>query len=160
MSRQTRDNILMAVLGIAFLLNIIVMNLFPPTIKELVLVGYVILGIGALFFVLSVLALWRKGTGNVVDSGIYCIVRHPMYLGGMVMFFSHILLGQNWMVAISTVVGIACCYLIILSEDQQNIERFGDTYKEYMKSTPAVNVLAGIIRSLRRRKGNSEPGAG
>jgi len=160
MLRQTRDNILMVVLGIAFFFNIIVMNLFPPTIEELVLVGYMTLGIGALFFILSVLTLWRKGISNVVDSGIYRIVRHPMYLGGMVMFFSHILLGQNWMVAISTVVGIACCYLTILSEDQQNIEKFGDTYEKYMKSTPAVNVLAGIIRSLQRRKENSEPGAG
>ena len=60
--REIKDNVLMVILGIAFLLNIIVMNLFPPTIEEFVLVGYTILGISALLFVLSVFTLRRKGT--------------------------------------------------------------------------------------------------
>ena len=152
MERETKDNILMVILGITFFLNIIMMNLFPPNIKELIVVGYIILGIGALFFILSVYTLRRKGTSNVVDSGIYSIVRHPMYLGGMVMFFSHIFLGQNWIVAISTIVGIVCCYLIILSADQRNIEKFGDDYKLYIQKVPRANFLLGIIRLLGRRK--------
>ena len=83
---------------------------------------------------------------------IYGVVRHPMYLGGIVMFFSHILLGQNWIVAISTIVAIACCYLIILSEDQRNIEKFGDEYIVYMQSVPRMNLLLGIVKSLMRRR--------
>jgi protein-S-isoprenylcysteine O-methyltransferase Ste14 len=61
-------------------------------------------------------------------------------------------LGQNWIVAISTIVGIACCYLIILSEDQRNIEKFGDAYKRYTRKVPRMNLLLGIIRLLRCRK--------
>jgi protein-S-isoprenylcysteine O-methyltransferase Ste14 len=152
MRRETKDNILMVILGISFFLNIIVINLFPPTIKELVVVGYTILGIGALFFVLSVFTLRRKGTNNVVDSGIYGIVRHPMYLGAMVMFFSHIFLGQNWIVAISTIIAIVCCYLIIQFGDQRNIERFGNDYKLYMQKVPRANFLLGIIRLVQYKK--------
>ncbi len=152
MKQEVKDNILMVILGITFFLNIIMMNLFPPTIEELVVAGYTILGIGALFFILSVYTLRRKGTSNVVDSGIYSIVRHPMYLGGMVMFFSHIFLGQNWIVTISTIVGIVCCYLIIQSGNQRNIEKFGDDYKLYMQKVPRANFLLGIIRLLGRRK--------
>ena len=114
--------------------------------------GYTILGIGALFFILSVFTLRRKGTSNVIDSGIYGIVRHPMYLGAMVMFFSHILLGQNWIVAISTIIAIVCCYLIIQFGDQRNIGRFGNGYKLYMQKVPRANFLLGIIRLLGRRK--------
>ncbi len=144
--------VLMVILGVAFLLNIVVINLFPPTIQELAVVGYTILGIGALFFILSVYTLRRKGISNVVDSGIYGVVRHPMYLGGIVMFFSHIFLGQNWIVTISTIVGIACCYLIMLSEDQRNIEKFGEEYRLYMQSVPRMNLLMGIVKSLMRRR--------
>jgi len=151
MKRDTKDNILMVILGITFFLNLIMMNLFPPTIKELVVAGYTILGIGALFFILSVFTLRRKGTSNVVDSGIYGIVRHPMYLGAMVMFFSHIFLGQNWIVTISTIIAIVCCYLIIQLGDQRNIERFGEDYKLYMQKVPRMNLLVGIIRLVRRR---------
>jgi len=90
----------MVILGITFFLNIIAINLFPPTIEELVIVGWTTLGIGALSFVLSVFTLRRKGTRHVVDSGIYSIVRHPMYLGAMLMFFSHIFFAQNWVVSL------------------------------------------------------------
>ena len=152
MRRETKDNILMTILGITFFLNIIAINLFPPFFEELVAVGYTILGIGAAIYVLSVFTLWRKGVSNIVESGIYGIVRHPMYLGAMIMFFSHIVLGQNWIVAIGTIVAIVCCYLIILSGDQRNIEKFGDDYKRYMEKVPRMNFLVGIIRLLQRRK--------
>jgi protein-S-isoprenylcysteine O-methyltransferase Ste14 len=151
MRRGTKDNILLFIVGVVFFLNIIAINLFPSGIEELVVVGYVIFGIGAFFYVLSALTLRIKGISNIVDSGIYGIIRHPMYLGAMIMFFSHIFFGQNLMVAISTTVAIVCCYLIILSEDESDIEKFGDGYKRYMEKVPRINVVLGIIRLLRNR---------
>jgi protein-S-isoprenylcysteine O-methyltransferase Ste14 len=152
MKREMKDNVLMVILGATFFLNIIIMNLFPPTVEKLVVVGYIILGIGALFFILSVFTLRKKGTSHVVDSGIYGIVRHPMYLGAMVMFFSHIFFGQNWIVVISTVIAIMCCCLIIKSGDQRNIEKFGEDYKIYMQKVPGMNFFAGIVRLINYRK--------
>ena len=152
MKRETKGKILMSILGITFFLNIIAINFFPPTIEELIVVGWVIFGIGALFYILSVVTLVRKGVSNIVDSRIYGIVRHPMYLGAMAMFFSHMFLGQNWVVVIGAIVAVACCYLIIQSEDQRNIEKFGDDYKRYMERVPRINFLLGIIRLLRSGK--------
>jgi len=152
MRRETKDNVLMVILGATFFFNMIIMNLFPPTVEKLVVIGYIILGIGALFFILSVFTLRKKGTSHVVDSGIYGIVRHPMYLGAMVMFFSHIFFGQNWIVVISTVIAIMCCYFIIKSGDQRNIEKFGEDYKIYMQKVPGMNFFAGIVRLINYRK--------
>jgi len=152
MKRATKDNILMIILGVTFFLNIIAINLFPPIIEELVAVGYTILGIGAVFYVLSVLTLRRKGVSSIVDNGIYGIVRHPLYLGAMTMFFSHIFLGQNLIVAIGTIVALVCCYLIILSDEEKNLEKFGDDYKRYMKKVPRTNLLLGLTRLLRRKR--------
>jgi len=149
---ETRDNVLMIVIGITFLLNIIVMNIFPPNIEELVVVGYILLGVGALFVAISIFTLRKKGISNIVDTGIYGLIRHPMYFGGIVMFFSHFFLGQNWLIAISTIAGISCCYLVILSGDKRNIEKFGDEYRGYMKSVPRINLLLGVIRRQRGRK--------
>jgi len=146
----------MSIVGIVFFLNMLLLNIplpdIAPVIEELILVGWIALGIGALLVILSVLTLRRKRTTNVTDSGVYGIVRHPMYLGGMVMFFSHIFFGQNWIIAISTLVGVYSCYLLIRSEDQQNIKKFGDEYKPYMQKVPRMNFIVGIIRLLRRRK--------
>jgi len=152
MKREPKDKILMVILGIAFFLNIIAINLLPANIEELVVVGYCIFGIGAVLYILSVLTLRKKGVGNVVESGIYGIVRHPMYVGAMIMFFSHIFLGQNWIAAIGTIVALVCCYLIILSDEEQSSEKYGDDYKRYMQKVPRMNFVVGIIRLLRRRK--------
>jgi len=156
MKGETREKIIMSVLAITFVLNIVAINLFPPTIKELVIVGWTIFGFGALLYIVSVLTLGRRGVSNIVDSGIYGIVRHPMYLGAMAMFLSHIFLGQNWIAAIGTAVAIVCCYLIILSEDQRNAEKFGDEYKRYMEKVPRMNIIVGILRLVHRGIRESE----
>ena len=155
MSGKTKDNILMGITGVVFFLNMLMLNiplLNVSFIEELIIVGWILLGIGALFVLLSVLKLRRKGTSNVIDSGVYGVVRHPMYLGGMVMFLSHIFFGQKWIILISTVIGVYCCYLLIHSEDQQNIEKFGDDYKRYKEKVPGMNFVIGVIRMLQRRK--------
>ena len=149
---EIKENVLTSIIGMTFFLNIIVINFVTPIIEELVVVGWIILGIGAVFVVFSIVTLRRRGTSKIIDSGIYGIVRHPMYVGGMVMFFSHIFLGQNWIVVISSITAIVCCYLIILSGDQRNIEKFGDDYKRYMEKVPRMNFVLGVIRLLRRRK--------
>ena len=155
MSGKMKENILMGIIGVVFFLNMLLLNIplvDGPFIEELITVGWILLGIGAVFVLLSVFTLRRKGTSNVTESGVYGVVRHPMYLGGMVMFLSHIFFGQNWMIMISTIVGVVCCYLLIQSGDQRNIEKFGDEYKRYMQKVPRMNFLLGIIRLIRRRK--------
>jgi protein-S-isoprenylcysteine O-methyltransferase Ste14 len=152
MRRERRDKILIVILGVVFFLNIITINLFPAISEELVVVGYTIFGIGAFLYILSVFTLRGKGISNIVDSGIYGVVRHPLHLGAMTMFFSHIFLGQNWLVAIGTVVALVCCYLIILSDEEKSLEKFGEDYKRYMEKVPRTNFVVGIIRLLRRRK--------
>jgi len=142
----------MIILGIAFFTDIVAINMFSPTVGELALIGWMVFGIGALFYAMSVWTLRRKGVDKIIDTGIYGIVRHPMYLGAMMMFFSHVLLGQNWIAAIGSAVAIVCCYMIILSGDQRNVEKFGDDYKWYMQEVPRMNFLLGTIRLLRRGK--------
>lgn len=105
----------------------------PPAFGELIAVRWVIFGLAGLFFVLSIITLRIRGVSKLVESGVYGIVRHPMYLSAILMFLSHIFLGQNWIVVIGGFVAIVCCYFIILSSDERNIEKFGDNYKSYMK---------------------------
>jgi protein-S-isoprenylcysteine O-methyltransferase Ste14 len=155
MRREVKDNILMSIVGVAFLLNVLLLsNVFvevSPSEEVLTILGWALLTVGASFVVLSVLALRRYGTATLTDRGVYSIVRHPMYLGGMVIFSSHILFGQHWTVAASTLVAILCCFLIVKSEDQQIVDKFGPEYRKYMMRVPRLNFVAGIARSIGRR---------
>ena len=88
--------------------------------------------------------------GGMVDTGVYGIVRHPLYLGVIVMFVAAILVGQSWPVAAVAVPGIAVMYWSMLLEERWNRQRFGDDYVSYMQRVPRLNVFVSIMRLVRR----------
>jgi protein-S-isoprenylcysteine O-methyltransferase Ste14 len=134
----------------------------PVDIQLLQYAGWIILAVGLVLIIMPGFAFRSKGkpgkgkdwtdTTVLVDTGIYAIVRHPLYLGWLLMYVALILLSQHWLTAIIGIPGMACVYLISRQEDQRLIEKFGDDYKRYMQSVPRMNFLAGIIRLLQYRK--------
>lgn len=148
MKQKIRDNIIMSVVAISLVVNTIFINIIPPTIKVLVYVGFMLLGAGIILLIVAIVTLRRKGTAKVIDTGIYGIVRHPIYLAAMIMFLSHIFLGQHLVVIISTAAAIICCYLSMIYGDQYNIEKFGDGYAQYMKRVPRMNLISGLTRHI------------
>jgi protein-S-isoprenylcysteine O-methyltransferase Ste14 len=121
----------------------------------------VLLGAMALI-VLPLVLLPRKGqaprgggvtrTTAVVTTGLYAVIRHPLYLGWMLGYVALVLIAQHWLVALVAVAGIACVYLICVQEDDRLLTRFGEEYARYKRSVPRVNLLLGILRLLRREK--------
>jgi protein-S-isoprenylcysteine O-methyltransferase Ste14 len=102
---------------------------------------------------------WGYG-GGLVDSGLYGVVRHPLYFGVMVACVGAVLVGQSWPVAVVAVPCVAVMYWNMLLEERQNRQRFGDDYGHYMKRVPRTNLLVGLIRLARHRmqRGNAEAG--
>jgi protein-S-isoprenylcysteine O-methyltransferase Ste14 len=86
------------------------------------------------------------------ESGVYGLVRHPLYLGAMMMFYFHIFLGQNWFVVVGTIVAVVCCYLLMLADERQNVEAFGDDYNRYIQRVSRMNLLSGILCIRQRAK--------
>ena len=85
----------------------------------------------------------------LVESGMYAFVRHPDFLGHILIIFALIIISQHW---ISLIVGIILIVLLcfaIIEEEKENIEKFGDVYRDYMKRVPRINLIAGIIKQKR-----------
>ncbi len=133
----------------------------PAGVQLLRYVGWPIVVVGIVLVSLPRFVFRSKGklekkkdwtqTSVLVDSGTYSIVRHPLYLGWLLMYVANIFWSQHWLTMIIGIIGIVCVYLISIQEDQRLIEKFGDDYKRYMQSVPRMNLLLGVIR-LRRRK--------
>ncbi len=126
-------------------------------------VGWAILAVSAVFGWMPIFILRRKGgvpkgksyvrTTVLVTSGIYAVVRHPQSgLAGILLSLGLILIAQNWVIAIIGVAAIVVVYLGTRQEDRYCVEKFGDDYKRYMQSVPAVDLFTGVIRLLRRRR--------
>lgn len=91
-------------------------------------------------------------TEALVNTGIYALVRHPLYLGWMLMYLVVFLFNPNWALAAIGVVGTACVWWFTRQEEQLLLARFGESYQRYMHTTPRFNLLAGIIRLQRDRR--------
>ncbi|MBL7065532.1 MAG: isoprenylcysteine carboxylmethyltransferase family protein [Anaerolineae bacterium] len=117
----------------------------------------------------SILSLRSKGvaqegedeacTSITVDGGIYAIIRHPRYLGWLLVYVAVMMLTQHWLAVTFAIPGMACVYLISRREDRRLVEEFGPAYEQYMQCVPALNLVAGLTRLLRRRA-KRPPGAG
>lgn len=91
-------------------------------------------------------------TRTMVNTGIYAAVRHPQYLGWLLMYLAGFLFNPHWPQGIAGLLGMICLYLIAAQEDKRLIEKFGVPYHFYKASVPGLNLPAGIIRLLQHRE--------
>jgi len=92
-------------------------------------------------------------TTQLVDTGIYAVVRHPQYTGGVyAIFLTTFLWYPHWLFGVLGALGTAVVYMGCREEDQRLIEKFGDAYVDYMKRVPRMNVFLCFYRWLKRRK--------
>lgn len=148
MRREIKEIIWMSIIGIIFGINIIVPNIYKmiPKIQEFVWFAWALFGIGGILVLLSLATLRIKKTHQVIDQGIYSILRHPMYVGGMVFFLSHMFFFQHWLIILDSWIAIISIYMTILLEEQRLIEQFGSDYLKYMQKVPRINFLLGVLR--------------
>ncbi|MBK8854370.1 MAG: DUF1295 domain-containing protein [Saprospiraceae bacterium] len=80
--------------------------------------------------------------GQVADTinktGIYSLVRHPLYVGNFFMWLGiAILPGELWFVLTFVLIYWLYYERIMFAEEQFLIRKFGDAYTQWSKSTPA-----------------------
>jgi protein-S-isoprenylcysteine O-methyltransferase Ste14 len=91
-------------------------------------------------------------TTRLVDTGIYAVVRHPQYTGGIyAIFLTTFLWYPHWLFGVLGALGAAVVYMGCREEDQRLIEKFGDAYEAYMKRVPRTNIFLGVSRWAKRR---------
>ena len=166
-TKRTRMDILWAilltVLGIAcFPVNPLVLTGVIETETPLLLeiIAWITM-VGGLVLVFAPIVMFpRRGgvpkgksfvhTTRLVDTGIYAIVRHPQYTGGIyAIFLTNFLANPHWLFGVLGVAGIVVVYLSCVEEDKLLVKKFGDDYKAYMQRVPRMNFWLGIIRLLR-----------
>jgi protein-S-isoprenylcysteine O-methyltransferase Ste14 len=91
-------------------------------------------------------------TTKIVTGGLYGIVRHVQYTGGILsIFIATPLLYPHWIFVLLGIPGIWLTYLGTRREDAFLVGKFGEDYRNYMKQVPGINILAGVLRKLKRQ---------
>ena len=126
------------------------------------IIGWVVWAFGMVLVMTPIIMFPRHGgvpkgkpfvsTTRLVDTGIYRVVRHPQYLGGILgIFIPTLLLYPHWLFGVLGTIGGVVLYMGAREEDQRLIMQFGEDYQRYMQRVPRMNILAGLIRLIRYR---------
>jgi len=117
---------------------VFVYSIFLPLKTDTVWM-YVGLPIYAVALVISVAVLFNiasSPTDEPVTKGAFRISRNPMYLSGFLMFISVAISCASWIVLLCAVLWIVFWHIVVPTEERSLIEKYGDSYREYMKRTP------------------------
>jgi protein-S-isoprenylcysteine O-methyltransferase Ste14 len=114
-------------------------------------IGFALIILGIIIRAIAIATLWRYFTVDVsireghelVDRGLYRVIRHPAYTGSLLSFIGLGFAFRNWLsvaiIAVATIIGFS--YRIAVEEGAL-IEHFGDRYRHYMQRTK--RLIPGI----------------
>jgi predicted fused transcriptional regulator/phosphomethylpyrimidine kinase/protein-S-isoprenylcysteine O-methyltransferase Ste14 len=121
--------------------------------------GWMILSLSALFGWLPIYEFKKHGgvprdksyihTSKLVTSGVYSVVRHPQFLAGILICVSMMLISQHTYSIVAGSIASIVYASEVSSADQKLVEKFGESYIEYMGKVPALNFIFGIISRVR-----------
>ena len=72
----------------------------------------------------------------VIKSGVFSIVRHPIYLGSILLYFGFIILSLSIVSFCIWIIIILFYYFISRYEEKVLIDKLGSQYEEYMSEVP------------------------
>jgi protein-S-isoprenylcysteine O-methyltransferase Ste14 len=138
-----------ATLGLGVFPMIYIVSGFPKFaehgfVKELAYIGTLLFGLALLLFYLAHDRLGRNFSASLdirndhalVSSGIYSVVRHPMYLAFWLWAIAQLLLLPNWCAGLAGILGFGMLYLgRIEREEALMLQTFGEEYRTYVNST-------------------------
>jgi protein-S-isoprenylcysteine O-methyltransferase Ste14 len=75
-------------------------------------------------------------TDKIIASGVYSIVRHPQYLGGLLAHVGISCLVSASYSLLSTLLMVTLVYLISRKEETELVREFGKEYEDYRKKVP------------------------
>jgi protein-S-isoprenylcysteine O-methyltransferase Ste14 len=75
----------------------------------------------------------------LIKTGVYRLVRHPMYSSFFLLGLAQMLLLPNWLAGASGLIGAGILFgFRVLREEQMMFESFGDEYRSYMAVTKRI----------------------
>jgi len=111
---------------------------------------YVGLPIFALALVMTVITTHNYATtplGEPVTKGVYRISRNPIYLSGFVLYIGMGLACASWVLLLCAVLWIVFLQIVVLAEERFLLQKYGDSYREYMNRTPRWIGIAKAEKS-------------
>lgn len=84
------------------------------------------------------LSVQKKEDHELIQSGMYKIVRHPIYTGLLLLFIGNTIIVGDYRGVIAVLIVIISFWFKLTTEEKLLTENFGNQYLEYKKRTKAL----------------------
>jgi len=107
--------------------------------------NYIRVPIAMIIFIIAGYLAWKgmntvfgrkREKPHVITTGVFSVVRHPIYLAAILLYLGFILLSLSLLSGLVWIFIIIFYYVISLYEEKLLIKEFGSAYCEYMRKVP------------------------
>ena len=114
------------------------LDIIPNIIR--IVIGFPILIISGIFakFGLGIVFGEVRDKPEVIEKGVFKIVRHPIYLGSILLYLGLTILTGSIASAILWIIIVIFYYYISKYEEKLLLKEFGADYKSYMERVPML----------------------
>jgi protein-S-isoprenylcysteine O-methyltransferase Ste14 len=99
-------------------------------------VGLLVYLFGMIFHLVAATNFINTPLDRPATKGLYRISRNPLYLGTFLIFIGIGIACASWLVLLLIAVFIVLKDILIAPEERWCLEKYGNTYREYMNRTP------------------------
>jgi protein-S-isoprenylcysteine O-methyltransferase Ste14 len=114
------------------------------------IIGFILIIVGLIIRVISIITLKQQFTYTVakiedhklIDTGLYKSIRHPGYLGQLIIFLGISTTLSNWLAIIGMIVPVFLAYAYRINvEEKFMLTQMGQNYIDYQKRTKRLIPL-------------------
>jgi len=99
-------------------------------------IGLTIFLLGLIINLVATINFATTPIKELVTSGVYRHSRHPLYVAHFLIYLSVSIASTSWVFLLLTVILAVGLSLSVTDEERYCLEKYGDTYREYMNKTP------------------------
>jgi protein-S-isoprenylcysteine O-methyltransferase Ste14 len=120
-------------------LGLVIYSIFLPLAIGTVwfYIGLPVWLVGLAFVLLAIRAFTVTAVDKPNTSGVYRISRHPWYVGAALIFIGASIASASWVYVLLALIWLLPTRnVLMMPEERECCERFGNAYREYMNRTP------------------------
>ena len=136
--KKSQTEKMMGIIGNAIWLLATVYSIFLPLQLGTVwfYIGLPVFLVGLIILAIATFNFATAPAEKPVTRGVYYFSRHPLYLSMFIIYIGTSIATASWVFFLLGIANILWIRTEALVEERYCLERYGDTYREYMNGTP------------------------
>jgi len=110
-------------------------------------VGLFVFLVGAAIYTIASVNFVTTPLDKLVTKGVYSVSRHPIHFSYFIMYLGIGIACASWILLLCSVVYMILQDILHPAEERFCLERYGDSYREYMNRTPRY---IGVTRTVKQ----------